>query len=146
VQSAEAASAPRLAGGAWQSPWLLGLLGSLFYWAALPPLDLWPMAWIALVPLVLLARQQTLPGRRPYLALWCSGCAFWLATLYWLTLPHPATTLGWLALSLYLAFYWPVFVGLLRVAALRLGWSVVVAAPVIWAGLELARGHLMTGF
>jgi apolipoprotein N-acyltransferase len=35
---------------------------------------------------------------------------------------------------------------LLRVAALRLGWSVVVAAPVIWAGLELARGHLMTGF
>lgn len=142
--AAEPTSAP-MRGTVWQSPWLLGLLGGLLFWASLPPLSLWPLAWVAATPLVLLARQQSLPGRRPYLVLWLCGCAFWLATVYWLTLPHWATAFGWLAISLYMAIYWPLFVGLVRVAR---HWkiSVVLSAPVVWTGLELARGHIMTGF
>jgi apolipoprotein N-acyltransferase len=61
-------------------------------------------------------------------------------------LPHWTTHFGWLALSFYLGFYLPVFVGLSRIAVHRLGISVVIAAPVIWTGLELARGHLLSGF
>src|SRR5262249_22746432 len=53
---------------------------------------------------------------------------------------------GWLALSFYLAFYLPVFVALTRIAVHRLGISIVLAAPVVWTGLELARGHLLGGF
>ena len=113
---------------------------------ALPPVDAWPLGWVAPVPWLLLVRQERLPGRRPYRTLWFAGFLFWLATLYWLTLPHWATSFGWLALSFYLAFYIPVFVGLTRVAVHRLGISLTVAAPIVWTGLELAKGHLLSGF
>ncbi|HTQ40470.1 MAG TPA: apolipoprotein N-acyltransferase [Pirellulales bacterium] len=124
----------------------LGLLGSLLVYLSLPPFDLWPLAWIAPVPWLLLCRQANLDGRKPYRALWLAGFAFWLAAIHWLRLPHWTTYFGWLALSFYLAFYLPVFVGLVRVAVQRLGISLVVAAPVVWTGLELARGHLLSGF
>ena len=45
-------------------------------------------------------------------------------------------------LSFYFAFYLPVFVGLSRVAVHRLRVPVILAAPIVWTGLELARGHL----
>jgi apolipoprotein N-acyltransferase len=134
---------------AWLRPgstFTLALLGGLLLWLAFPPVGAWPLAWIAPVPWVLLARRPWLPGRRPYLALWVAGFAFWMGVLHWLTLPHWATNFGWVALSFYLAFYLPVFVGLTRVAVHRCGVSVVLAAPVVWTGLELARGHLLTGF
>jgi apolipoprotein N-acyltransferase len=69
-----------------------------------------------------------------------------MLTVHWLRLPHPATHLGWIALSLYLAAYLPLFVWLGRVAVHRVGLSLLVAAPVVWTGLELARAHLLTGF
>ncbi len=121
-------------------------VGAFLLWAALPPLDLWPLAWVAPAWWVLLIRREELPGRRPYAALWLVGFLFWLAAIHWLRLPHWATSFGWVALSGYQAFYLPVFVGLSRVAAHRLRLSAIVAAPVVWAGLELARGHLLTGF
>jgi len=120
-------------------------LGAVLLWAALPPLELAPLAWIAPVWWVLLIRRKELVGRRPYGELWLAGLLFWLATLYWLCLPHWSTSFGWLALSLYFAFYLPVFVGLARVAVHRMHVSVIVAAPVVWMGLELARAWLLTG-
>lgn len=104
------------------------------------------LAWLAPVWWVVLARRRELPGRRPYGALWLVGLLFWLAELYWLTLPYWATSLGWVVLSCYLAFYLPVFMGLVRVAVHRLRVPVIVAAPVVWTGLELAQAHLLTGF
>jgi apolipoprotein N-acyltransferase len=133
------------------TPWYrstlaFGLAGSVLLWAALPPLALGWLAWIAPVPWLLLVRTETLPGRRPYRALWLAGFAFWLMAIHWLRLPHPALHLGWLALSAYLAFYLPVFVGLSRVAVHRIGVPLWLAAPTVWAGLELVRAHLLTGF
>jgi apolipoprotein N-acyltransferase len=61
-------------------------------------------------------------------------------------LAHPALYGGWIALSWYLAFYLPAFIALSRVAVHRLGLPLVLAAPVVWVGLELLRGHLITGF
>ncbi len=52
----------------------------------------------------------------PTLVLWLAGCAFWLGALHWLRLPHPATSIGWLALSGYLGIYLPVFIALVRSA------------------------------
>ena len=124
----------------------MALAGQVLYWAALPPLELAPLAWLAAVPWVLLIRRDALAGRRPYLALWLSSFIFHLAAFYWVTLPHWATTFGWLALSFYLALYFPLFVGLCRVAVHRFRIAPLVAAPVVWVGLELARAHLLTGF
>ncbi len=122
------------------------LLGAVLLWAALPPLGLWPLAWIAPSFWVLLARRKELPGARPYLVLWAVGFAFWLAALHWLRLPHWATSFGWLAMSFYFAFYLPLFVGLTRVAIHDLRVPVILAAPIVFTGLELARAYLLTGF
>jgi apolipoprotein N-acyltransferase len=151
----------------WRRPWNttlgLGLLGSLLLWAAFPPLQWWPLAWVAPLPWLMLVRRTELGAklaalsrqedsggfryeRRPYLKLWLAGFVFWMAAVHWLRLPHPATSLGWIALSFYLAFYLPVFVWLTRIATHQLRISIVLAAPVVWTGLELARGHLLTGF
>ncbi len=115
------------------------VLGAVLLWAAFPPLELWPLAWFAPIAWVLLVRRAELPGRRPYAALWLAGFAFWMAAIHWLVLPHWATSFGLLALAFYLAFYLPVFVGLSRVAVHGLRVPVVLAAPTIWTGLELAR-------
>lgn len=120
--------------------------GAVLLWAALPPVDFGPLAFVGPVPWVVLIRRPHLAGRHPFRTLWAVGFAFWLAALHWLRLPHWATSFGWVALSAYFAFYLPVFIGLGRVAAHRLRIPVVLAAPVIWTGLELARAHLLTGF
>jgi apolipoprotein N-acyltransferase len=124
----------------------LGLAGSALWWAALPPANLWPLAWIAPAPWLILVRRESMPGKRPYAALFLAGFCYWMATLHWLRLPHPATSIGWVALSLYLGIYLPVFVGLARVAVHQLRCPLIVAAPVVWTGLELAQSHLLTGF
>jgi apolipoprotein N-acyltransferase len=124
----------------------LAFAGSVLLWAALPPLAIGWLGWIAPVPWLLLVRADRLTGRRPYLAVWLAGFVFWMATLQWLRLPHPAVSLGWIALSAYLACYLPAFVGLSRVAVHRLGVPLWLAAPAVWTGLELARAHLLTGF
>jgi apolipoprotein N-acyltransferase len=124
----------------------VAVVGSLLMWAALPPLDWWVLAWIAPVPWLLLVRQERLTGRRPYRIIWLAGFLFWMGALHWIRLPFWADAFGWLALSIYLAFYIPAFVGLTRVAVHRLGISIVVAAPIVWTGLELAKGHLLSGF
>jgi apolipoprotein N-acyltransferase len=130
----------------WQSAFALGLLGSLLWWAALPPLNLWPLAWLAPLPWLILAARPNLPGRRPYRSLYAAGFLFWMASLYWLTLPHWATSFGWIAISLYLAVYWPLFVALVRGSVHRVGIPLVIAAPIVWVGLEFARGHFLGGF
>ncbi len=125
------------------------LVGAALLWAALPPLDafhLWPLAWIAPIWWVLLVRRPELAGRRPYVQLWLVGFLFWLAALHWLSIPNVFTAIGWVALSFYLGSYLPVFIGLSRVAVHRLHVPMIAAAPVVWMGLELARGHLLTGF
>ncbi len=121
-------------------------LGVLLQWAALPPLGWWPLAFVAPLSWIVLIRRKELPGKRPYRAIWLAGFLFWLAELYWMTMPHPSTSVGWIALSAYLAILLPLFVGLSRVAVHRLGISVVAAAPVVWTGLELVRGYLWGGF
>jgi len=191
--------------------WTFGqaMIGALGLWAALPPLGLWPLAWVAPAAWVRLIRQQQWPSlppaaprrrflpawlaaaavvfflswllvnglflgcqyrmywtaelvfwplglvllaaaarlarRRPYGVLWLVGFCFWLAVLQWLRLPHWATGCGWLAVSFYFAFYLPVFIAVSRCAVHRLRVPVIIAAPLVWTGLELARAHILTG-
>jgi len=123
-----------------------GAAGALLLWAAFPPLN-WPLlAWLAPVPWLWLIRLPALPGWRPYFMLWLAGSFHWLLVLQGIRLAHPALYGGWIALSLYLAVYLPVFIGLTRVAVHRLKAPLVASAPVVWVGLELLRGHLVTGF
>jgi len=120
------------------------MLGAALLWAALPPCDLWPLAWIAPVWWILLIRREDLPGH-PYRAIYLAGFLFWLAAFYWLTLPYWANVFLWILNAFYMGCYLPMFVGLSRVAVRRFRLPVAVAAPVVWTGLELARGYVLTG-
>jgi apolipoprotein N-acyltransferase len=184
------------------------MIGAIVLWAALPPLNLWPLAWIAPVWWIVLVRREKLPllqtttplrlrpwllllaavlyflaglavnawfhsvkynmywlaetgywlgllaivvvaarlwAAHPYRCLWLACTFFWLATLHWLRLPHWSVGLGWLAAGIYFGCYLPVFVGLSRVAVHRLRIPLILAAPAVYAGLELAQAHLLSG-
>jgi apolipoprotein N-acyltransferase len=128
-----------------RSVWFLGLASAAVYWAALPPLDLGFLGWVATAGWLLLIRDAQLPGRHPYRWVWLSGFVFWLAALHWLFLPNAGTAIGCVFLSAYLACYLPAFIAVSRTAVHRLHVPLMVAAPVVWTGLELVRGHLLTG-
>jgi apolipoprotein N-acyltransferase len=121
-----------------------GLTAALM-WGAFTPLDFGPLAWLCLIPLLALVRIER-PVKRMYLGVYAGGLAFWVATLQWMRLGDPTMYLAWLALATYLALYFPLFVGLTRTAVWRLNVPLTIAAPVVWVGLELLRGYLMTGF
>ncbi len=141
---AEAHSAKKVA---WfQTAFASALAGGLLLWLALPPLQITPLAWIGPVFWIQLIRQTALAGRRPYRAITLAGFLFWLAAIHWMSLPHWTAGIGMVVLSAYLAFYFPLFIGLSRVAVHRLRIPVMVATPVVFTGLELARAHLFSGF
>lgn len=125
---------------------VLAVLGAGLMWAAHPPLQWSPIAWIALWPWFALIEARRSFNRRDYAVLYGGGLLFWLAALHWLRLPYWATAFGWVALSAYLAVYIPLFVGFTRTAIRSWRLPLPVAAALIWMGLEVCRGNLLTGF
>ncbi len=134
-------------GSRWyESTCFLGLSGAFLLWLSVPPIDWGFLAWVAPIFWLLLIQRTVLAGWRPFLTLYLVGWIYFGATFYWIMLPHALAILGWLALSLYLAFYVLAFIGLCRVAVHRLHIPLILAAPVVWTGLEIIRAHLLTGF
>lgn len=129
-----------------QSTFTLALASGLVLWAAFPPIGWSSLAWVAPIGWLVLIQQEKLVGRKPYRGVWLAGCIYFMALLYFIPYPHWVLYFGWVALASYLAVYLLAFVGLCRVAVHQLRLSVVVAAPLVWVGLELARGHLFSGF
>lgn len=118
---------------------------------AFPKPGLHPLAWLALVPLLLAVR-----GRDAWRA-WLLGMGFGLVlragTLYWLT--HAMTRFGGLswplallatgALAAYLALYQGAFAVVAARTELRDASGAVLLAAT-WTGLEMLQGILFSGF
>ncbi len=131
----------------WTGGVLLPAVASgLAMWAASPPLSWGWLAWLAPVGWLLICRRELPVGGRGYFALWISGCVFWLLVLHGIRLAYWPLIFGWLALSLYLAIYIPVFVAVTRVMVWRWKCPLVLAAPCAWVGVELIRSYLLTGY
>ncbi|MCH8047651.1 MAG: apolipoprotein N-acyltransferase [Planctomycetes bacterium] len=128
------------------STFLPALASGLVLFAAFPPLDLFPLAWVAPIGWLLLVRRPKLSGRRSYGLIYLAGVIHCLATLQWVSRPHWSAAFGLLALALYIGVYTPAFIGLTRVAVHRCRMPLPLAAPVVWMGLELVRGHFLGGF
>lgn len=136
-----ARSAPAPARGA------LGLSVStaVLLWAAFMPLDWGPLGWVCLVPLIQLIRLKR-PTRWMYRMVYLGGLLFSLATLQWMRLGDLWMYPAWIAMAVYVAFYFPLFVGLSRTAVHRLRIPLTLAVPVVWVGLEFVRAHFLSGF
>ncbi|MFO1063958.1 MAG: hypothetical protein U0892_08855 [Pirellulales bacterium] len=125
---------------------LYAAASGLVMWASFAPLGWSLLIFFAPLGLLrLIAREEPLK-RGGYTAVWLGGCLFWLAMLQGIRLAYGPLVFGWMALSLYLAVYWPLFTGIARRLHHRHAWPLCVAAPMAWVAMELLRSYVVTGF
>lgn len=130
----------------WRGVLGLAIASSLLLAAAFPPLNLFPLGWIAPMGWLLLIRTPVLP-KRSYWILYFSGLLFWLTVLYGVGHAHWATRLfGWPVLCGYLACYIPLFVAISRLIVHRTYVPLPIVAPIVWTALEFVRAYFATGF
>jgi apolipoprotein N-acyltransferase len=126
-------------------PAVAGIVSGLLLWTSFPPLEWNALAWVALAPLfwVVTLREA---GLKAYLAGWLGGLTFWLLALQWLKLIDVGGFAAWIVMSLFFSLWWPLFVAVARLAVFRLRIPLMMAAPIIWVGLEYGRAHFLSGF
>ena len=123
----------------------LSTLTGVTMWASFMPLNWSPLAWVCLVPLILLVRIER-PTRKMY---WCAfggGLMFTISALQWMRLGDASMIPAWFALAAYMALYFPLFLLVTRIAVLRFKVPLTLAVPIVWTGTEYLRGTVMTGF
>jgi len=107
--------------------------------AAFPPLDLGPLAFVALVPLFYALKHST-PSRSFFLG-YVPGVI--LAGTYF----HPLTEIegfplpGYLAMVLVSGVFYGLFALFYFLVTRKTGWSPVVVAPALWVAVEFLRAH-----
>jgi len=115
-------------------------VSGVLLWAAFPPLGYWPLAWVAPLGWLWLIRVEELPGRRPLLSLYLASALHWMLLTEWVRLPHWAAYFGWAAMTFWFSLFLFFFPVLTRVAVHRWRVPLVLAAPLVWMGLEYLRG------
>jgi apolipoprotein N-acyltransferase len=123
--------------------WVLSISSAVLPWLGQPPLAWWPLALVAVIPL-LYASTMVAMNRKQYALLYLAAVIYWALTLQGLRHANPLIYPCWIALSAYLAIYPILFVIVLR-RSLRLGIPMSVAAPLAWVGMECIRNYLLTG-
>ena len=131
---------------------LLAALSGVGLFLSFPPLGLWLLAFVALVPLL-----AALEGLRPRSAFWLgtlAGMVFYPLNLSWAT--HAMGVYGGLSrglsvlLLLLLSFYLALYLGAFSVGWIWLrpasGVGRLLLAGSLWVTLELVRTYLLTGF
>ena len=133
-------------------------LSGLLLWVAFPPQAEADSAWMALAPLFLVIRTSTPRAAAGWA--WLTGCVFWVMTLGWFPAiiknggPWPLVLLGQVGLAAWCAAFLAAFAyascRVWRWAGRMSGWRRVVTVlaldPLMWAGTEVARSGLLSGF
>ncbi|MEP6912947.1 MAG: apolipoprotein N-acyltransferase [bacterium] len=111
-----------------------------------PDFDLWPLAWLALVPLFILVTRSPQPGRA-FIMGWVFGTVFFYGSCYWLT--YSMINFGrispWLAFvllipgALLLGLFPALFAALLARAITKWGVAALFLASPFWSASEWAR-------
>jgi len=130
-----------------------GLISGTLLVLSLPKPDLYPLAWIALVPL-LFATANATTAREVFIASYVAGLAFFIGAFYWITetmmiygglsAPLAAGVGGLFAVTW--ALYFVLFAFMLRFALNRFGKLALFFAPPLWVTAEWLRAILFSGF
>jgi apolipoprotein N-acyltransferase len=129
--------------------WAAAIVSAVLLVFSFPDFNLWPLAWLALVPLLVMVAHRPAPGRS-FLIGWFAGTAFFYGSCYWLTysMIHYGGIPPWSAYLLLVpgALTLGLFPGLFALILARLirKWRTefLFAAPLIWVSLEWARLQL----
>ena len=116
------------------------------------PVDLYPFAWIALIPLLVSLKGKD--KRAAFSLGMISGFVYFVGTVYWIShsmrvygyLPVAATVAVMVVLCLYLALYVGSFSILFNIVKDRSQVPASVIVPVLWVSLEFLRTYALTGF
>ena len=133
-----------VASGSVMPVFMASAVTGILLWFSFTPMDFAPLAWIAIVPLCLLLRVKLLPAYS-YRVITVCGFLWAVATLQWMRLGHWTMYGALLALSTYIALYFPLFVAIGR-TVVRAGCPLWLAVPIVWTALEYLRAWLFTGF
>ncbi len=123
----------------------LAMSSSVLLLFSFPNFELWPVAWIALIPLLLMAAQRD--PWPTFFAGWLFGALFFYCSCYWLTysminfgrfptlLAYAALVPGALVIGIFPAFFAHVVARVVR----RWGLRAIFFAPIAWVAFEWAR-------
>ncbi len=139
------ASVPTLAEAA------LAIASALLLVLSFPDFDWWWLAWIGLVPLLVVVTRAPKAGRA-FLLGWLWGLVFFYGSCWWLTFPmihyaHVAAPLAYVLLLLpvtFVALFPALFGAVLARVVSRFGSAALFLAPFLWVSLELGR-YAVTG-
>ncbi len=131
---------------------MLSISSGILLIAGFPSFDLYPLAWVALVPLLIsLWEKET---RVSFILGSLTGFTFFLGTIYWVfnsmfnygNVPAVLSALLLIMLSLYLGVYIGLFAVIFNSLSNRSRFPSIVTVPVLWVTLEVIRTYAFTGF
>jgi apolipoprotein N-acyltransferase len=135
------------------SPYLISPVSGVLLVLSLPKPDLYPLAWIALAPL-LVAIAKTATVKETVICAYISGVAFFAGTCYWIT--ETMTVYGGLSVpvavgvaalfALTFALYFVLFAVGLHLAIKEFGIAGLFFAAPLWVTVEWVRAILFSGF
>ena len=130
--------------------WLLAILSAILLFLSFPTLNLFPFAWIALVPFFI-ALARTTDWKSAFWVGYLTGFLFFAGLLPAIALLYPyasiyATMVGYLLLVGYTALYFAVFAALLKFVRVNSSILFPLACACIWTALEWVRSWMFTGF
>lgn len=126
---------------------LLALLSAILLILSFPDFNLWPLAWVALTPLMLaLARRREQP-LTAFFCGWLTGTLFFYLTCYWLTysmirygnIPAVISYALLIPGAIILGVFPALFSLMLSHLIKRFGTRALFIAPPLWPSLEWAR-------
>ncbi|MCM8762551.1 MAG: apolipoprotein N-acyltransferase [Candidatus Omnitrophica bacterium] len=115
----------------------LSIMSGILFVFAFPPFDIWQLAFLSLVPLLMAAKEDD--GKNFFLGV-ISGFLFYSISFSWLyRLAGPIYFL----IALYLSIYWGIFLYLIFGLPER---GRIFTAGAVWFLLEIIVSYLLTGF
>jgi len=122
------------------------LFSALLLVAAFPDFNLWPLAWVGLVPLLITITRRP-RAAQSFILGWTTGTLFFYGSCWWLTysmiyyghLPAPVAFLLLVPGALILGLFPALFALVVARLCARWGARTLFLAPLIWVALEWAR-------
>jgi apolipoprotein N-acyltransferase len=126
--------------------WLAAFLSSALLVLSFPDFNLWPLAWLGLIPLLIVVGLRP-SAFRAFLVTWIAGSVFFFATCHWLTysmihyggIPAPIAYLLLVPGALVLGLFPGAFAIVMAKAVQRFHTKALLFAPIVWIAFEWAR-------
>ena len=126
--------------------WAAAVATSLLLILSFPNFEFAPLAWIGLVPLLVVIARRPTPVRALILG-WTAGTIFFYGSCYWLTysmihyggLPSVVAYLLLIPGAVVVGFFPGLFALVLSLAIRKWGPTALLFSPIIWVGFEYAR-------